>query len=141
MKSFKIISFNIINNDERKINLPLIDGITINQENDEQSWILEVFLDGKYKETFENFKNSNEDFDVQVVISFSENEPAPFTVKVIDILQLEDHISVLMKGKIKLLKQKYAEQLLINLLEENLSKDELLKKFAQGMKERPTLKK
>lgn len=128
------------NNDENLNSLPLLDGIIINQENIEQTWLLEIFLDNKYKELFDQLKHSNETFEVQVVISFPENEPALFSVNVIEILLFEQQVSVLMKGKIKVLRQKYAEKLLKSLLEENLLKDELLKKFEQGMKERPKLK-
>lgn len=140
MKTFKMLSFTIEHNDGSTNSLPLIDGIIINQENVNQTWILEIFLRDKYKEVFENLKKSQEEFDVQVIISFPENEPAPFTVKVKDILQLDDQVSILMTGKIQLLRQKYAEKLLESLLEENLSKDKLLKRFKQGMKERPRLK-
>lgn len=140
MKTFKMLSFIIENNDGSTNNVPLTDGIIINQENHDQTWLLEILVDEKYREIFEKLKVSEEKFDVQVIISFPENEPAPFTVKVKDILQLDNQISILMIGKIQLLRQKYAEKLLESLLEENLSKDLLLKRFKQGMKERPRLK-
>lgn len=138
MKTFKMLSFNVLNDDGTTINYPLIDGVIINQENETKTWILEIFIDNSYKQSFEQLKGK--EIDVRVVISFPENEPAPFSVTIVEILELKHQISVLMKGKVKLLRQKYAEQLLKNLLEENLSKEELIKKFEQGMKERPRLK-
>nr|WP_106783562.1 YwpF family protein [Lysinibacillus timonensis] len=139
MKTFKILTFDLITEDG-KMNFPLFDGIIINQENLEKTWILELFISKAHKSTFEQLHTSGQSFDAYVVISFPENEPAPFTVSVSNINEIGDNISVLLKGKVRQVRKKYAEQLLKQLLEEDLSKDELLNRFEKGMKERPRLR-
>lgn len=77
---------------------------------------------------------------MQVTITSPDNEPAPFTVKVESIEEFEDRISILLKGHLRVVRLKYAEQLLQSLLEKNLSNEELLSEFKKGMRERPRLK-
>lgn len=139
MKTFKMLSFDLIKEDG-KLNFPLIDGIVINQENSHKSWVLELFISKEHIETFHQLHNSGEVFDVHVVISFPDNEPAPFSVVVNEIREIRGNYSVLLKGAVKQLRKKYAEQLLKLLLEENLPKEELITRFEQGMRERPKLK-
>ncbi len=137
MKTFKMISFQL---DLEGIEVPLIDGITINQENKEKTWILELFIEKQYRELLEKYLDSKEFFDVQVTITSPDNEPAPFTVKVESIEEFEDRISILLKGHLRVVRLKYAEQLLQSLLEKNLSNEELLSEFKKGMRKRTRLK-
>ncbi|PYF07559.1 YwpF family protein [Ureibacillus chungkukjangi] len=139
MKTFKMLSFDLINEDGGQ-NIPIIDGIVINQENSRKSWILELFLSKEHKTTFENLKASNEVFEVHVIISFPDNEPAPFKVLVSDIREIGEKITVLLKGTIKTRRSKYAEALLNSLLTEELSSEELMTRFKKGMRERPRIK-
>jgi len=137
MKTFKMISFQF---EQDGVEIPLIDGITINQENRERTWILELLIDKKYKQHFNNFLDTQEFFDVQVTITSMDNEPAPFTVKVLSIEEIGNRLSILLKGHIRAMRLKYAEQLLQSLLEKNLTKEALLEEFRKGMKERPLLR-
>jgi len=139
VKTFKMLSFDLIN-EEGGLNIPIIDGIVINQENSRKSWILELFLSKDHRSIFENLQNSNEEFEVHVIISFPDNEPAPFKVIVSEIREIGEKITVLLKGSIKARRSKYAEALLKALLNENLAGDELMTNFEKGMRERPRLK-
>lgn len=139
MKTFKMLSFDLIKKEE-SLNLPIVDGIVINQENSRKSWILELFLPKKYQSIFEDLKAANSVFEVHVIISFPENEPAPFQVMVSNIRIIGEKVSVLLKGTIKTQRSKYSEALLKHLLTDDLSKDELLTLFKKGMRERPHLK-
>lgn len=141
MKTFKMLSVGVSHVDHVE-DIPLIDGIIINQENSHHMWILEMFIDQKYKETFEARKNIDELLEVKVVISYPENEPAAFLVAVDAIKQIGDSsISVLMKGRLKRARSQYAEQLLEELLGEGLGGEELLERFESDMRSRPRLKK
>lgn len=137
MKTFKMISFQFEHNGEK---IPLIDGITINQENQDKTWVLELFLSNQYQSLFENYLHTQETFEVLVTISSLENEPAPFIVTVKSIQELGENVSILLKGHLKTVRVKYAERLLQSLLDEELSKEELLERFKKGMRERPRLK-
>ncbi len=139
MKTFKMLSFDLMNEDGR-LNIPIIDGIVINQETSHKSWILELFISKDFQSTFQKYKASEEVLEVRVIISFPDNEPAPFKVVVSDIREIGDRITVLLKGTIISQRSKYAEQLLKMLLNENLPNEELLERFKKGMRERPRLK-
>ena len=139
MKTFKMLSFDLIN-EEGISNIPLTDGIVINQENSFKSWILELFISKEHQSIFEKFRQNEEVIEAHVIISFPENEPAPFKVIVSNIVEIGDNISVLLKGTIKTQRSKYAEQLLKSLLSENLNNEDLFTQFEKGMRERPRLK-
>ena len=139
MKTFKMLSFDLVTQEGIQT-FPLVDGIIINQENSHQSWILELFMDGQYRSTFEYLLEKAAVFNARAVISFPDNEPAPFQVAVHTVQEIGDHISVLLKGTLKTKRSKYAEQLLAELLAEGVSLDNLLDRFSHDMKKRPKLK-
>ena len=134
-----MISINILH-EEKILDFPLSDGIIINQENSHRMWILEIFIDAKHKEFFEEILNAEELFEAKVVISYPENEPAAFQVAISAVKQIGDNISVLMKGRLKRARSKYAEQLLEELITEGLGGPELLERFESDMRARPRLK-
>ena len=140
MKTFKMISVSLIRNNEE---LPILleDGIVINQENTSRSWILELFIDQKHENFFNELKASNELFNAKVVISYPENEPAHFEVATYSVKKIGDHLSVLLRGTLKRVRRKYAESLLAELIEDGLIGEELLTQFEKDMKTRPSLKK
>ena len=134
-----MLSFDLITEDGLQ-NIPLVDGIVINQENRHQSWILELFISQGYHSIFNKLQEKKAFFDVRAVISFPENEPAPFHVAVDTIQIISNHVSVLLKGTLKTKRTKYAEQLLEELLTEGVPIEDLLKRFSHDMKNRPKLK-
>ncbi|QTD40782.1 YwpF family protein [Sporosarcina sp. Te-1] len=140
MKTFKMISVGVLQDNQIQ-DFPLIDGIIINQENSHRMWILEMFIDQGYKELFENWKSTEELLEARVVISYPENEPAGFLVAVDTVQEIGDHISVLLKGRLKRARSQYAEQLLEELITEGLGGQELLERFEHDMRSRPRLKK
>ena len=140
MKTFNMLSLGI-EKDDQVTDYPVHDGLIINQENKERSWILEMLIDIQHLETFEKLKESEETIDVQVVISYPGNEPAPFEVVVRKVKIIGDHASVLMKGTLKRARRKYAETLLSELLEDGLEGEELLERFETDMRTRPGLRK
>lgn len=139
MKTFKMLAFDIISA-EGVQKFPLKDGIIINYENSHQLWLLELFISKDFLGQFNTLLQSGELFNARAVISLPDNEPAPFAVIVDTIEEIGDHISVLLKGRLKAQRKKYAELLLTQLLEEGWRNDELLERFERGMRERPSLK-
>ncbi|WP_107942048.1 YwpF family protein [Metasolibacillus fluoroglycofenilyticus] len=138
MKTFKLMAFDLLTDDTIQP-IRIIDGLTINLEDSHQSWVLELFIPNEYHSIFKTLQENNSVFDAHAVISFPDNEPAPFSLIVSTITEIGDRLSVLLKGSIKARRQKYAELLLQQLLEEGLSNDELLQRFQHDMKERPKL--
>lgn len=140
MKTFKMLSMAVVN-EEQIIDIPLVDGIIINQENSHRSWILEMYIDKENSSIFHQFEESEEIIEVKVVISYPENEPASFEVVVCSVKGIGDYVSVLLKGTLKIVRRKYAELLLSELISEGLSGDELVSRFESDMRTRPKLKK
>lgn len=139
LKTFKMISINILHED-KILDFPLTDGIIINQENSHRMWILEIFIDEKHKDFFEEKMKVEELFEAKVVISYPENEPAAFQVTISAVKQIGNNISVLMKGRLKRARTQYAEQLLEELIAEGLDGPKLLERFESDMRARPRLK-
>ena len=52
----------------------------------------------------------------------------------------QKHVSVLLKGTLNSIRRQYAEQLLLELVEQGLTGNDLLEKFKADMKSRPRLK-
>ena len=138
LKTFKLLSFEIEH--QKKIqSIPLIDGLIINQENSHQLWTVELFISKQYEPIFQKLLEDQTVIKAQVVISFPDNDPAHFLVVVSSIHLIGDSISVLLKGRITHKKRQYAELLLEKLLEQNLTKDELLHEFEIGLRARPKI--
>lgn len=140
MKTFKMLSMGLVD-EENIINFPLEDGIIINQENSHRSWVLEMLMDLSHEERFKQMMDTGKIYDVKVVISYPENEPATFEVGIYGVKKIGDHISILMKGTLKRARRKYAETLLSELLEEGLEGEQLLTRFQSDMRSRPALRK
>ena len=138
LKTFKLLSFDLLIDGEIK-KFPLVDGIIINQENSHQTWVLELYTSADYRDFFNDHILSGALLDARVIISLPDNEPAPFSVVVHSLTPIDGKISVLLKGRLKAQRKKYAELLLSQLLEKGLRNDELLESFEQGMRERPSL--
>lgn len=129
-------------NDEKLQSYPLNDGIIINQENSHKSWILEMYMDRQYAADFAPYKGTDTILNVRAVISYPDNEPATFRVVVQDIVEMPEnnYASVLLKGTLNSGRRQYAEQLLLELVEQGFKENELLDKFKLGMRTRPRLK-
>ena len=140
MKTFKMLSFDLLTSTGSTQSIPLTDGIIINQENSHNSWILELYIANDYRGFFDPLVLSHDVFEARAVISFPDNEPAPFSLVVTKIIEIGDYVSVLCKGTLKAQRKRYAELLLQELIAEGLPNDELLTRFERGMKERPKLK-
>lgn len=134
MKTFKLVSFRMKDKMGNRIQIPLEDGLAINQENERRTWLLELFFDKTYLPYFEVYQDS-EEFPVSVIITRKDNDPAFFLVRIVSWKTIDDYATVLMEGKIRPRLSKYAEELLESLIDQGLSGDELLEDFKKGMAE------
>lgn len=139
MKTFKLISLHVTG-DHGLIEIKLQDGLIINKEDENRTWLLEAYVSATYEEYFQTLLDKDEELTLQVVISRKENDPAYYYSKLILIKRLdEDHISLLFKGLLNRSRSNYAEQVLTTLIEKGLSGQELLKQFKEQMKIKPTI--
>ncbi|WP_442596818.1 YwpF-like family protein [Neobacillus sp. D3-1R] len=138
MKTFKLISLQIVE-EYRLVDVRLEDGLIINKEDDQNSWLLEAFTDDIHFDVFQKAFQTQQDLIVQVVISKKENDPAAFLTKVCSVKRLDGHVSVLLQGKLQRSRNNYAELLLDNLLNKGLGGNALLVEFKEKMKSKPRL--
>lgn len=134
MKTFKLVSFYLVDKKGDVISIPLIDALIINKENEINTWIIEIFVEKKYLELFKDY-SPDEKISVYTVITKKDNDPAPFVVQIISQKEIGDHASILFEGKLDRTTG-YAEQLLEALLKTGLGGSELLSSFKQKMRDK-----
>lgn len=136
MKTFKMLSFQMpVGEDWR--HFPLEDGLLINQENSHNTWILEAFLPTEERTAFEDLLASGEVFDARAVISFPDNDPAPFRLVVTKLQDIKGRVSVLMKGTLIRRKRTNPADILRDLISQGESTEDvesLLERFEAEVK-------
>jgi YwpF-like protein len=138
MKTFKVISLQVVDNDELQ-DFDIEDGLIINKEDGKSTWLVETYMSQKYLEFFQNAQQQKGDLEIQVVISNKANDPAPFMTSIRGIKKMNDRMSVLFEGKLKKQRNEYAELLLDDLLQKGYAGDELVKEFREKMVSKPRL--
>ncbi|MDM5361307.1 YwpF family protein [Peribacillus sp. RS7] len=140
MKSFKLISLQIVTENLNLIDIALTDGLIINKENDARSWLLEAFVEeNHFKELEPSLPNIDGEVYIQAVITKKDNEPALFHTALRTIRKVGNHYSLLFVGHIQKTRSKYAELLLEDLVQKGLAGDELIKEFKQKIRSKPKL--
>ena len=138
MKTFKLISLQVVESDSL-VDIDLKDGLIINQENDQNTWMLEAYVDKSYDDYFKKLQAKGEDVIVQVVITKKENSPAAFQTKILTIKHVANHISILLEGTLMKMYYDYAEIVLKKLIEKGLTGDELLSEFKTILRSKPKI--
>lgn len=136
MKTFKLVSLQIEENSGLK-DIVLEDGLIINKEDEDSTWLIEAYIPKSYFDYFQNIFQQGNQLNIQVVITKKDNFPAPFTAKVHYIKILDQHISVLLKGNLRRMRSEYAELLLQDLVDKGLSGNKLLVEFKEKMQTKP----
>ena len=101
MKTFKLASVEISTKDVYT-SIALIDGLIINQEDENQRWLLELFVEKKYFDLFSSYLHDSTLLQVNARITRLENSPAQLEGMVITLLELENQLSVLFDCKMKI---------------------------------------
>ena len=138
MKTFKLVSLQVVEEDQL-VNIELIDGLIISQENNESLWMIDAFFDKSYYDYFKKLADLEKDLLVQVVITKKANSPAAFQTKIVTLKLLESHVSLLLQGTLKKTNNDYAVIVLEKLIDQNLSGNELLEEFKKIMRNKPSL--
>ncbi len=132
MKTFKLKSLQIIEDMDGNMlrnNIELIDGLIINKETEENSWLIEAYIEKKYYPYFSNLQQNADEIIVEVKITKESNAPATLFTKFVGINQFEDKMNILLIGKIVDSQKGKIEQKLKKLIEEGYAGDELFKQF------------
>jgi hypothetical protein len=134
MKTFKLKSLEIIENQGENIHekiIPLIDGLIINREDEENQWIIEAYVEQEHLYYFEQLREENDEIMIRVKITKESNDPAIFITSIIGLNRIGTQMNVLFKGNILDQRNSKIEQMLKTLIEEEYQGEELLAKFKQ----------
>lgn len=132
MKTFELKYLNVILNKSDEIidhEIPLLDGLIINREDESNRWVLEALIEKKYWHFFEKLKEQKEDIIVQVKITTETNEPASLITNILSLNELEEEMNVLFMGTIIDEEKNKIEKILKELIDQGFSGEELLDKF------------
>ncbi|MBM7585297.1 putative protein kinase ArgK-like GTPase of G3E family [Bacillus pakistanensis] len=138
MKTFKVITLQIVNHEELK-DIEILDGLIINKEDEKSTWLIEALMPKSYYDFFRESQQSENDIEVQVVISQKANDPAAFMTSIRCIKQMDEHLSILFEGKLKKQRNEYAELLLDDLIQQGFIGETLSQEFRKKMKSKPRL--
>ncbi|TRM12229.1 hypothetical protein FH966_11355 [Lentibacillus cibarius] len=133
MKTFQLCSMKIIDNDRRDMlqqDIPLLDGLIINREDEQNQWVVEAYLDQSYHEFFQNLRQKQEVL-LQVKITKESNRPATFITSVIGINEIGKQMNVLFRGTIVDQQKEMIEERLRSLIKQGYQGQSLLKKFKE----------
>lgn len=139
MKTFKLVGVHLLSTDGDIIPVPIEDGLIINQENEQNTWLMEIFLEKKNAMWFQSYEEEHE-FHIQATITKKENDPAYFSMRIVSYTEIDDYVTILFKGTLMASRNYYAELLLESLMNENLQGQELLKAFKERMKTKPIIR-
>ena len=135
MKTFKVAAFFFEKNGEL-VPIPLQDGLIINREDEQRSWLVELFLREEDVQTVHAFKREKQ-LTARVAISHRGNDPAMFTVSIRSFQLLEGGTSVLFDAQLRQMRNEYAKHMLHALVEKGLEGEDLLQAFSQALRSPP----
>lgn len=134
MKTFKLSSLEIVENENDDIvlqEIPLVDGLVINREDEQNRWVVEAFMEKSYLEGFYTLNEKDDTVMLQVKISKESNTPATFITSILSINEIGEHINVIFMGTIVDKRKGIVKDMLKKLIEEGYQGESLYKKFKE----------
>ncbi|WP_269412561.1 YwpF family protein [Lentibacillus daqui] len=134
MKTFKLRKLETLETVEEDIilhEIPLIDGLIINKEDDYDHWVIEAYLDRSYQAFFEDLANRGDEVMLQVKITKESNAPATFITSIVGINEIGSNTNVLFLGTIIDQQKSKVNALLRKLVEEGYQGESLINKFKE----------
>lgn len=128
MKTFKLITLKLIQNN-KAVDIVLEDGLIIDKEEENKTWLIEVFTSNTYFDPFQGALEEDRELFVETVITRGDNAPVPFRVRVKSIRKLDTRITVLLEGTLEKFRSSTPQQILEKLVEQGLTGEQLLKEF------------
>ncbi|WP_026905945.1 YwpF family protein [Paucisalibacillus globulus] len=132
MKTFLLKGLQIIESQNEEIvktDINLLDGLIINREDDNNTWLIEALVDKNYLDFFKVIQEKEEQVMIEVKISKTTNAPATFITSIDSINNIGKHINVMLMGKIIDKRKSKIEEMLSELIEKGYEGEILLTKF------------
>lgn len=139
MKTFKLRSLQIVTEEKTNMDIQLTDGLIINKEDDNSTWIIEAFVADSHFSTVDNLLTPGKEVQVQAVITKKDNDPAAFKTVVNTLKKVDGHVIILLEGHLQKTRSKYAELLLEDLIQQGVGGDALIEQFKEKIRSRPKL--
>ncbi|EMT45401.1 hypothetical protein H919_10453 [Anoxybacillus flavithermus AK1] len=130
VKTFKLVALTLLH--EQKQDIPLIDGLMINKEDENQRWLVEAYVEQTYHKLFTSLKEKGTTFDALVTISRKTNDPAHVRATVRSVTMMGERMSVLMDA-VLVKRSNLAEVVLEDLVQRGLHGETLLQQFKEQM--------
>jgi hypothetical protein len=137
MKTFKLVSLKISHPQQqiKSQQIPLLDGLVINKEDEDRKWLLEIYVEKEFEELFKKLKESEQEVRVEATISRQDNDPASFISTIQSFAVMEQNMSVLFNG-VLVGKADMSEGILIDLIDEGFQGNTLLQEFKKRVDEK-----
>jgi hypothetical protein len=136
LKTFKLVGLSLIDHEEKREDIPLIDGLIINKEDGKNRWLVEAYIDRSYLDRFSSFQKNGQEIQLQVVISNKSNDPARMMATVRSITVMDERISVLIDALLLRNRTNLAEIVLEDLVGRGFHGETLLKEFKHQLQAR-----
>lgn len=136
MKTFKLKDLRIIENQDDEFihhSIPLIDGLIINREDEQNRWVIEAYTKKDYMDFFHRLQEQNDQIMVHVTITKESNPPATFITTIIGINEIANNMNVLLLGHIVDQRKEIIEKKLRELIDKGYHGEELLEKVKESL--------
>lgn len=121
--------------DKQLVDVELVDGLIINKENTNKTWIVEALVEGNHYDALKSdLPDENKEVHIQAVITKQENDPAIFKAILKTKKLVDGHFSLLFVGTLQNTRSNYAELLLEDLIKKGFTGDQLLKEFKEKIR-------
>ncbi len=135
MKTFKLVSLQLVPENGEPENIELVDGLIINKENEASTWLIEALMNNEqYELVKKQLDGKEESFIVSCIITKKDNTPAFFEASFENARELEDYVSVLFLAKLRNRRREMVELLLDDLIDEGLTGANLKSAFRDSLR-------
>ncbi|MGY4689145.1 YwpF family protein [Salibacterium sp. K-3] len=138
MKTFRLVSLTLLLKAEENIEpyyVPLKEGLIINREEKDRTWLIEAVLPQQEDERFRSKMDTEEQMVLEVIITDQHNDPALMSGKVRQIVSLEKDISVMFDAAMAAGKDDVSNLILEELIGEGYSGEAILSEFTDRKKD------
>ncbi|WP_179295614.1 YwpF family protein [Bacillus sp. FJAT-45350] len=137
MKTYRLYSLRLLIGKENGVlqrDIPLVDGLIINMEDNGKKWLLDAVISSDKKSVFEEIETS-EKFILEVVITSKNNHPATMVAKVRKLTELSVNVSVLIDGILVNRKDDIVDLVLQGMVDENVSGESIVPELEKEPKQ------
>ena len=135
MKTFKLVSLQLLPDSQNPTEIQLLDGLIINKENDANTWLIEALVEYDQFNLFEKTTADLKELIISCIITKKDNLPAYFEATITGVRKMDGIVSILLQAKIRNRRRENVEFLLDTLVDEGYNGEELKTAFKVGLRE------